>query len=97
MSELLTTLRLEDFNALVGRTIDVQIDDRFVASQVLAARKVGGSSLREGGGFAVDLRLPPHAPRQGVLLTRLPQGEVGIFMSPRKIVGGEVDYEAVFN
>jgi hypothetical protein len=58
---------------------------------------VGGNSLRDGGGFAVDLRMPSHAPRQGVMLVRLPKGDVGIFMSPRKLVGGEVEYEAVFN
>lgn len=97
MTDLLTTLRLEDFAALKGQTLNVAMGDEVLTAEVLGARKIGGNTTRPDGGFAVDLRLMPHAPRQGIFPTTLPQGEVGLFMSPRRVVANGVEYEAIFN
>ena len=95
----LLALRLEHFTPLVGSEVLMDLGTGWVAARVIAAERIGGHAVREGGGFSVTLKAPVSGyPAQGTFPVMLPGlDEVGLFMSPRRLEDGHAIYEFILN
>ncbi len=95
----LLALRLEHFTPLVGSEVLMDLGAGWISARVIAAERIGGTAVREGGGFSVTLKAPVTGyPAQGTFPVVVPGfSEVGLFMSPRRLEDGHATYEFILN
>jgi hypothetical protein len=95
----LLVLRLAHFEALVGKQLQINFGQGAIPATITKASAIGGHTTRPDGGFSVTLLANVGAdPQQGTFIVQLPDfGDLGLFMSPRKRVADQTEYEIVFN
>ncbi len=95
----LLALRLAHFEKLVGKQLQIDFGQGEIPATITETRAIGGHTTRPDGGFSVTLMANVGAnPQQGTFIVQLPEfGNLGLFMSPRKRVADQTEYEIVFN
>lgn len=95
----LLALRLEHFTPLVGSELMLDLGAGWVPARVIAAERIGGHAVREGGAFSVTLKVPITGyPAQGTFSVVVPGfDQIGLFMSPRRVDDGQATYEFILN
>lgn len=91
-------LSLSDFAGYVGQALEIDFGAGGVPATITDVRAVGGYTKRPSGGFSVTLRAAAPAPLQGTFPLKHPTlGTLGLFMTPRRLVGAEIEYEFILN
>lgn len=91
-------LTLSDFSGYVGQVLQIDFGAGNIPATIVDARAVGGYTKRASGGFSVSLRANAPGPRQGTFALKHPTlGTLCLFMTPRRMVGSDVEYEFILN